>query len=86
MNVKTLAAIVGTLSLGALATGCATTKAGATTDEKAADHGCKTNAAATTDKGGQAQCGGQKAASTSEKGEQHGCGAAGCGGPSSNPK
>jgi len=48
MNVKALAALVGTLSLGALATGCASSKAAenpsgtpSQTVEKGAQRGCK---------------------------------------------
>jgi len=72
MNVKAMAALVGTLSLGALATGCATAKpaTAATTEEKGSERACKTTeAASTTD-----------AASTTEKGAEHSCGANGCGG------
>ena len=65
MNIKTMAAIVGTLSLGTLATGCATAKPAA---------------AASEEKGAEAQCSGQKAATTEEKGGEHKCGAGGCGG------
>ncbi len=66
MNIKTMAAIVGTLSLGALATGCATAKSA--------------EATTTQEKGAEAQCSGQKAATTEEKGGEHKCGASGCGG------
>ncbi|QRK05116.1 hypothetical protein JQX13_33610 [Archangium violaceum] len=80
MNIKTMAAIVGTLSLGALATGCATAKpATAATEEKGSEASCKGDAAATQEKGGEAQCGGDKASSTSEKGSEHACGKDGCG-------
>jgi uncharacterized low-complexity protein len=78
MNVKALAAIVGTLSLGALATGCASNKA-------------SEGAASTEAKGDQASCSGQKAtdgsstatpnaASTPEKGAEGKCGAGSCSG------
>ncbi|MCY1079974.1 hypothetical protein [Archangium lansingense] len=81
MNIKTMAAIVGTLSLGTLATGCATAKpAAAATEEKGSENSCKGDAAATKEKGGEAQCGGQKAGTTEEKGGEHKCGASGCGG------
>lgn len=79
MNIKTMATIVGTLSLGTLATGCATAKPAASTMEKGSEASCKGNAAASQEKGGEAQCSGQKAATTGEKGGEHGCGAAGCG-------
>jgi uncharacterized low-complexity protein len=64
MNIKTMAAIVGTLSLGTLATGCATAKS--------------TEATTAQEKGGEAQCAGQKAATTEEKGGEHKCGANAC--------
>lgn len=83
MNVKTLAAIVGTLSLGTLATGCATAKpaTAATTEEKGSEASCKSEGAATTEeKGTEAACKAE-AASTPEKGGQHACGAGGCGAP-----
>jgi uncharacterized low-complexity protein len=94
MNVKTLAALVGTLSLGSLVTGCATTSAAAPTAEKGAQGSCGAS------KGGEASCGatktqegqpsGDKASATPEKGGAAGCGAAGCGaagcGGASNPK
>jgi len=63
MNIKTMATLVGTLSLGTLATGCATAKpAAATTEAKGSESSCKGTAATTEEKGG-----------------QHACGAAGCG-------
>ena len=74
MNVKAMAALVGTLSLGALATGCATTKSAAATEEKSGE------AAASTEKGAEQSCKGD-AAATTEKGAEHSCGANGCGGP-----
>ncbi|MCE9668180.1 hypothetical protein LY474_10175 [Myxococcus stipitatus] len=81
MNAKALAAIVGTLSLASLATGCASTKAAEgqpATAEKAAE--------GSEAKGAEAGCGEQKkegatdAAATPEKGAEHGCGAGSCGG------
>jgi uncharacterized low-complexity protein len=81
MNIKTMAAIVGTLSLGTLATGCATAKpAAAASEEKGSEASCKGTAAPSQEKGGEAQCGGQKAGTTEEKGGEHKCGANGCGG------
>ena len=84
MNAKTLATLVGTLTLGSLATGCATTSTAAPTLEKGAQGSC---AAA---KGAEASCAAAKSAGTSgdtqatatpEKETHAGCGAAGCGAP-----
>ena len=86
MNIKTMAAIVGTLSLGTLATGCATAKpAAAASEEKGSEASCKGTSATTGEKGaehkcGAGGCGGQKATTTEEKGGEHKCGAGGCGG------
>jgi uncharacterized low-complexity protein len=82
MNVKAMAAIVGTLSLGALATGCATTKpAAAASEEKGSESSCKgTSATGTEEKGSESSCKGTSATSTEEKGGQMSCGANGCGG------
>lgn len=81
MNVKALAALVGTLSLGALATGCASSKAaenpsGETTEAaaKGSEAACKGDAAATDAKGSEGSCGAAK-----EKGDEAACGAGGCG-------
>jgi hypothetical protein len=73
MNVKTMAALVGTLSLASLATGCATAKPATATAsaEKGGDSSCKGDAAAMKADTG--------ATATQEKGGEHGCGAAGCG-------
>jgi uncharacterized low-complexity protein len=82
MNVKAMAAIVGTLSLGALATGCATAKpaTAAATEEKGSERACKTTeAAATSEKGAEQSCQ-TKAQTTTEKGSEMSCGANGCGG------
>ncbi|WNG35780.1 hypothetical protein F0U60_20385 [Archangium minus] len=80
MNIKTMAAIVGTLSLGALATGCAGTKSATAPTEQTGSEAASTgDAAATPEKGGEAQCSGEKASSTSEKGSEHACGKDGCG-------
>lgn len=81
MNVKAFAAIVGTLSLGALATGCASNKAseGAateTTEAAGAQANCGGDKAAT---GAEAACKGDKAAPTETKGEQGSCGNGSCG-------
>ena len=79
MNVKAFAAIVGTLSLGALATGCASNKAaeGSTTEASGAQASCGGDKAAT---GTQAACSGEKAAPTEQKGEAGSCGGASCSG------
>lgn len=76
MNVKAFAAIVGTLSLGALATGCAGNKAATTetTETTGAQASCGGDKAAT---GAEAACSGEKAAPTEAKGEQHACKAEG---------
>jgi uncharacterized low-complexity protein len=78
MNVKALAAIVGTLSLGALATGCASSKAAEnpseTTEMKAGEGSCK--GAATEGKAAEGSC---KAAPTEAKSSEGGCGEGGCG-------
>jgi hypothetical protein len=63
MNVKTLAAIVGTLSLSALATGCASTKSAEAQP-------------ATAEKGAEGSCG---AKATDGKGAEGSCGAGSCG-------
>lgn len=94
MNVKALAAIVGTLSLGALATGCASNKASeGTTSTDAATKGtessCKGSAAqkgtessckgtSAAPKGNESSCKGSSAAPTPEKGTEGKCGANSC--------
>ncbi|QSQ14423.1 hypothetical protein [Myxococcus landrumensis] len=87
MNAKALAAIVGTLSLASLATGCASTKAAEgqpAAAEKGAEGSC--GAAKTEEnKGAEGSCGAAKQdaaapAATPEKGAEHSCGAGGCGG------
>jgi uncharacterized low-complexity protein len=84
MNVKTLAALVGTLSLGSLATGCATTSSAAAPTEK----GLQDSSGATKPQEGQPS--NDAASATPEKGGNAGCGAGGCGaggcGGASNPK
>ncbi|MBJ6762064.1 hypothetical protein JGU66_14925 [Myxococcaceae bacterium JPH2] len=84
MNVKALAAIVGTLSLGALATGCASTKSAegpqAASSEKGAEGSC--GAKATEAKGSEASCNAKHEATpaaTPEKGAQGSCGNGSCG-------
>ncbi|NMO19779.1 hypothetical protein HPC49_44770 [Pyxidicoccus fallax] len=82
MNVKTLAALVGTLSLSALATGCASTKS-AEAQPAAAEKGAEGSGAATTEgqaaEGAQTQEGAAPAA-TPEKGSEMSCGSGSCGG------
>ncbi|MCP3143761.1 hypothetical protein [Pyxidicoccus xibeiensis] len=84
MNVKALAAIVGTLSLASLATGCASTKSAEASAEKGAEAGCSGQKAA-EEKGAEAGCSGQKQegaapAATPEKGAEGSCGAGSCSG------
>jgi len=78
MNVKALAAIVGTLSLGALVTGCASNKAaeGAGSTEAAA----KGTEAACKGAGEAAAPAGDAAAPTPEKGGEGKCGEGKCSG------
>jgi len=76
MNVKTLTALVGTLSLGALATGCATAKPATAPSEQGS--ATVNSAAATPEKAAEGSCSG-KAAPTTEKAAEHGCSAGGCG-------
>jgi len=83
MNVKTLAAIVGTLSLSALATGCATSKpaeAQPATAEKGAEGSCGAKATeAKGAEGGAEQKQEAAPAATPEKGAEGSCGAGSCG-------
>ncbi len=80
MNVKALAAVVGTLSLASLATGCASTKAAEAqpaTAEKGAEGSC--GAA----KGAEASCSAKQEAApaaTPEKGAEGSCGNGSCSG------
>ncbi|SES75996.1 hypothetical protein [Stigmatella erecta] len=74
MNVKALATLVGALSLGSLATGCASSKAagnpGAESAAKGAEASCK---------GAESTCKGTKAAETPAKGAEGQCGEGTCG-------
>ncbi len=84
MNVKTLAAIVGTLSLSALATGCASNKsaeAQPATAEKGAEGSCGAKATEATGAEGSGSDQKQEAApaATPEKGAEGSCGAGSCG-------
>ncbi|OJH42033.1 hypothetical protein [Cystobacter ferrugineus] len=75
MNVKTLAALVGTLSLGSLAAGCATTHRSA---EPGTEKG--TQGAGST-RGGEASCGeGTCSGKATQKGGEASCGEGTCGG------
>ncbi|MFP2907495.1 hypothetical protein ACLESD_21090 [Pyxidicoccus sp. 3LFB2] len=76
MNVKTLAAIVGTLSLSALATGCASTKSAE------AQPATETTGAESTGTPATEATGTQEAApaATPEKGAEGSCGSGSCGG------
>jgi hypothetical protein len=76
MNIKSLTALVGTLSLGALATGCASTKAAAPMEQGGGSS--MSNAAAMPEKAATADCSG-KPMPTAEKGAAHDCGGGGCG-------
>lgn len=71
MNVKAFAAIVGTLSLGALATGCASNKAseGATTETQSTQPAGDTSATGAE---------GSSATPTETKGEEAKCGNGSC--------
>ena len=94
MNVKTVAVLVGTLSLSTLAAGCATAKpasGAAATSEKGSDYACHIERAASGSadaspvKAAEASCGAQPA-STEEKAGEHKCGAGKCGGGSCGAK
>ncbi len=87
MNVKTVAALVGTLSLSTLAAGCATgkqTSGPAATSEKGKDYACHIESASaagaegTPVKAAEASCGAQPA-STDGNASEHKCGAGKCG-------
>ncbi|MFE8600491.1 hypothetical protein KYC5002_33640 [Archangium violaceum] len=75
MNVKTLAAIVGTLSLGSLATGCATTHRSAEPGTEKGTQGAEST------KGGEASCGeGTCSGKATQKGGESSCGEGTCSG------
>jgi uncharacterized low-complexity protein len=74
MNVKTLATLVGALSLGTLATGCASNKAAGNPGTESTAKGAEA-----TCKGGENTCKGTKAATTPEKGAEGKCGEGSCG-------
>ncbi|QRK05071.1 hypothetical protein JQX13_33360 [Archangium violaceum] len=92
MNTKALATIIGTLSLGSLAAGCATASGSAAPrTEKGAQGSCSTTSGEVscsgkaTQKGGEASCGegscsGAQKAATPEKGSLGGCGENSCAG------
>ncbi|WP_434389223.1 hypothetical protein [Melittangium boletus] len=81
MNVKTLTALVGSLSLGSLATGCATTKPAAAPMEQGTPAAMEQAAPmAPMEHGSSAVPAAQGAAApTAEKAAEHGCGGGGCG-------
>jgi uncharacterized low-complexity protein len=92
MSIKTLAAIVSTLSLGSLATGCVTPSGSAIpSTEKGTQGSCSATggeascSGKATPKGGEASCGegscnGAQKAATPEKGSHGGCGESSCAG------
>lgn len=96
MNVKTLATIVGTLSLGSLATGCATTHPPAqSSTEKGTQGSCSGRGveSSCSGKGAESSCSGKasqktdndsqdgdRKAAAPEKGSQGACGENGCAG------
>ncbi|MGE6762071.1 hypothetical protein D7X55_27985 [Corallococcus sp. AB049A] len=85
MNVKALAAVVGTLSLGALATGCASNKAAEGSKVHAATPGApeaSESSAAPADGAAPAAA----PAATPEKGAEGSCGAGSCGAGSCSGK
>lgn len=76
MNVKTLAAIVGTLSLGSLAAGCATTPRSAEPGTEKGTPGGE------SPRGGEASCGvGTCSGEATQKGGEAACGVGTCSGP-----
>lgn len=77
MNIKSLTALVGTLSLGALATGCASTKA-AMPAEPSAPAAAASTAPAEAHMATPVMNTGT-ATPTAEKAAEHNCGAGGCG-------
>jgi hypothetical protein len=76
MNVKAMAAIVGTLSLGTLATGCATAKPvrSSVSSERGSEYACKVDVSAAR------QVDDTASTATAEKASEHSCGNASCGG------
>ncbi|MBM7117730.1 hypothetical protein [Archangium primigenium] len=80
MNVKTLTALVGSLSLGSLATGCATTKPAAAPMEQGTPAAMEQAAPmAPMEHGASAAPAQGAAAPAAEKAAEHGCGGGGCG-------
>ncbi|NOK33401.1 hypothetical protein HMI49_09350 [Corallococcus exercitus] len=87
MNVKALAAVVGTLSLGALATGCASNKAAEGSKVHAASPGAAEGAEAScSNKPADAAAPAAAPAATPEKGAEGSCGAGSCGSGSCSGK
>ncbi len=79
MNIKTMAALVGALSLSTLATGCAAGKSATAASEPQDVTQSESQTGSTEAQGSETQTDTQ-AGSTSEKGSEHSCGAGGCGG------
>ncbi|AKQ65024.1 hypothetical protein A176_001936 [Myxococcus hansupus] len=76
MNVKALAAVVGTLSLASLATGCATKKSAEVEPATTEETGAESSGATEAQEGAPA--------ATEEKGAEGSCGAGSCGAGSCN--
>jgi uncharacterized low-complexity protein len=74
MNVKALATLVGAISLGTLATGCASNKAAGNPGTESTAKGAEA-----TCKGSEATCKGMKATETPAKGAEGKCGEGTCG-------
>lgn len=89
MKMKTLAVLVGSMSLGALVTGCASDKASqqpaaaTATEEKGAQGSCgagSCSGAKATEEGAGGEASDSEAGTTPEKGTQGSCGAGSCSG------
>lgn len=81
MNVKTLATLVGTLSLGTLAAGCASTQAAkpAPAAERGAQASCGAGSCSGNKPAEAAQPDAEKPATGASEGGQHSCGQGSCG-------
>jgi uncharacterized low-complexity protein len=73
MNVKALATLVGAISLGTLATGCASTKAASNPGTESTAKGAEA-----TCKGSESTCKGMKSTETPAKGAEGKCGEGTC--------
>lgn len=84
MNIKTIAAIVGSLSLSALGAGCKTTasaeKPAAAVDEKGVSSSCGAGSCSGADKSGASTTSESGASATGQKGGSHSCGSGSCSG------